>query len=83
MADRTSAELFSTMFEMLAENPTDEHKAMALKLWEKQYNFDFSPYQMGCEEALVTLGLAERGLEPGYEEDGEVWLYGPKDKRHS
>lgn len=83
MADRTSAELFNTIFTMLAENPTEEHKLMAHKMWEKQYNYDFSPYQMYCDEALVTLGLAEKGVDPKYPENGEVMLYGPAGKRHS
>lgn len=58
MADRTSAEIFSMMFEMLAENPTEEHKKMAKKLWPKRMHYDFSDYQMGCDKALLKLGLA-------------------------
>jgi hypothetical protein len=60
MADRTSASLFATFFEMLAKDPTDEHKAMARKLWPMRREYDFSEYQMYCDEALKRLGLARR-----------------------
>jgi hypothetical protein len=63
MADRTSAEIFATMFEMLAKNPTDEHKQMAKKLWRKRNHYDFSDYQMGCDDALIVLDLAKRDGE--------------------
>lgn len=76
MADRTSASLFGTVFKLLAENPTDEHKTMAGKLWPLTRDYDFSPYQMYCDEALITLGLARMGINPEWPEDGEVVLYG-------
>lgn len=60
MSDRTSAEIFSMIFEMLAENPTDEHKKMAKKIWPQRNHYDFSDYQMGCDKALIILGLATR-----------------------
>lgn len=63
MADRTSGEIFGMMFEMLAKDPTDDHKKMAKKLWPKRLQYDFSNYQMGCDEALIVLGLATRNGE--------------------
>lgn len=59
MADRTSAALFASIFEMLAENPTDEHKLIARRIWPKTREYDFQPYQMFCDEELAKLGLAK------------------------
>jgi hypothetical protein len=58
MADRTSASLFGMFFKVLAENPTDENKAIAERL-ARDYmrDYDFSPYQMYADDALRTLGL--------------------------
>lgn len=75
MADRTSAELFGTLFELLAENPTDEHKAIARRMFDLSGRYDFSEYQMEADEACVTLGLARRGIHAEYPEDGEVVLW--------
>jgi hypothetical protein len=75
VADRTSANLFSVIFELLAENPSEEHKTMAKKIWKLTRNFDFSFDQMGCDAALVTLGLARLGVDSKYPEDGEVVIY--------
>ena len=58
MADRTSAALFGEIFCMLAEDPTENNLKMAAKLYEKARQYDFSWCQMGCDEALLTLGLA-------------------------
>lgn len=77
MADRTSAELFGMMFEKLASNPTDEHKVWALELFERTKNYDFNEYQMDADSALETLGLARKGVDPEYPDEGEVWIYGP------
>lgn len=60
MSDRTSAEIFAIIFEELAKNPTEEHKAIARKIWPKRTQYDFSDYQMYCDEALVKLGLAAK-----------------------
>ena len=47
MADRTAARIFGTIFELLAENPTDDHKSIAKKIvtrFEKSNNHnDGSP----------------------------------------
>lgn len=61
MADRDSAEIFGFVFEYLAEQPQDERtKALALEMWAKTPGYDFCTYQMGCDEALIKLGLAQR-----------------------
>lgn len=81
MADRTSAEVFGLVFEMLAKKPTDENKEMARQLWKKTDGYDFGPSQMDCDAALKKLGLARKGVDPDYPEDGETMVYGPEKKR--
>jgi len=75
MADRTSARLFGDIFNMLAEEPTEKHKEMASKIFDKTYDYDFSNYQMYADEALKKLGLAKKGIGPDYPEDGEIIIY--------
>lgn len=77
MSDRTSAGVFGKMFNLLAKNPTDEHKEIAKELWPEIQEYDFSEYQMYCDDALIALGLAKTGINPKYPEDGEVIIYGP------
>lgn len=76
MADRTSAGIFAEVFEFLAKEP-EKNKEAALHFWEKQRDYDFSPEQMCCDEALTKLGLCRRGIHPDWPDDGEVDLYGP------
>ena len=59
MADRTSAALFAMIFNLLAkeQEPLDR-KAAARDLWKESFKYDFSPYQMECDSALIKLGLA-------------------------
>lgn len=77
MADRTSAAIFGMLFEKLASDPTPQHVEWAKWLWEQQSSYDFSPYQMSVDAALITLGLAHRGVDPEYPNDGEVMRYEP------
>lgn len=67
MADRTSAELFGVFFEFLAKNPTEENKEMAEDIYERIRDYDFSPDQMGCDDELITLGLAKIIPDPDCE----------------
>lgn len=76
MADRTSAELFGTIFSFLAENPTPAHKSLAWRLYDLSQRYDFSECQMDADDALVMLGIARRGIDPKHPEEGEVMLYG-------
>lgn len=75
MADRTSASLFGKIFDLLAKNPTEENKAIAAEIYPMRNGFDFSDYQMYCDESLIKLGLAKMGINPKYPEDGEVVIY--------
>lgn len=75
MADRTSARLFGEMFTLLAEYNDERARKMARVLWDRSGDYDFSNYQMGADDALITLGLACRGIDPDYPEDGETVRY--------
>ena len=77
MADRTSARVFGKVFRLLAKKPTDEHKAIATELWPETEEYDFSPDQMYCDDALKALGLAKMGVDPRWPDEGEVIIYGP------
>lgn len=79
MSDRTSAGLFATIFETLVR--LQEEKALspilardvAAKFWPLQRDYDFSPYQMSCDDALITLGLAKK-FRPGTDEECIAYL---------
>jgi hypothetical protein len=82
MADRTSAAIFGEMFNYLANGTPDAGaKRMAKKMWDMQKEYDFSPDQMACDNALVKLGLAAKSKDDegyacmayGPEGDREVW----------
>jgi hypothetical protein len=77
VSDRTSAGIYGEVFELLASDPTEQHKKWALKLWNGSFEHDFSPEQMDADKALKKLGLAIDGI---CEEFGdECVLY----RRHS
>lgn len=56
MADRTSAFLFRKIFDHLAGRDCLDPEAA----WALTRDYDFSPEQMHCDEALLSLGLAEK-----------------------
>lgn len=61
VSDRTSAEIFVDVFTYLAAQPkTPERDAFARKAWEWTGKYDFSPYQLDADDALIALGLAVR-----------------------
>ena len=88
MADRTAAGIFGIFFGQLAtdyeragedyDEPGD-HRAYLLKLarsmWTETWNYDFSPYQMERDEALLTLDLANDSDRTRMyrSRDGQVW----------
>lgn len=82
MADRSSAYLFGRVFKLIAEHVPEGagRDELAAEFWREQRDYDFSPYQMNVDETLSSLGLARRGVDPDWPDDGEVWLYGPKDE---
>jgi hypothetical protein len=77
MADRTSAGIFHRLFRKLATDPTDQHRLWAREFWEEAKQYDFSWYQLECDEELLVLGLARRGIDPDYPHEGETIFYGP------
>ena len=72
MSDRTSAALFGEIFELLAENPDDRMKEIAASIWPKRTDFDFNEYQMGCDAALIRLGLAKMVPDDESDDPDEV-----------
>lgn len=75
MADRTSATVFAMVFEHLSVVADERDKKLARMLWDEMGQYDFSYYQLGCDEALERLGLAKRVVD----EDGfDNWEYGPQ-----
>lgn len=76
MADRSSAELFGEIFTYLASQPkTAERDSFATRMWDLTGNYDFNAYQIYADEALVTLGLARRGVDPEHPDEGKTLLY--------
>lgn len=75
MADRTSAGIFGRIFEYLAQKPDRRAKEFALEMWSEAGGYDFSWYQMECDDALVTLGLAKRAHDPEYPDEGKRVFY--------
>ena len=57
MSDKTSAEIFGLIFNLLAKQPKSNQK-LAAKIWKISSQYDFHPCQMGCNDALKKLGLA-------------------------
>jgi hypothetical protein len=80
MADRNSAAIFGSFFTRLASDPTEQHMDWAKEMWNETLGYDFSPYQMYCEEALIVLGLCRMKIDPEYPDEGEVAWYGEEGK---
>lgn len=59
MSDHTSAAYFRDRFTRLARSTWLDHELVRLT-WADTFQYDFAPEQMGCDRALVTLGLAKR-----------------------
>lgn len=79
MADRSSAYLFSVIFETLLEElPAGEKRdALAKRFWDLSRNYDFSDRQLECDDVLIALGLAHKGIDPEYPNDGAITIYEP------
>ena len=77
MSDRSGAYLFSRIFKLVDEHVTDEkeRKKLAREFWKETRDYDFSYYDLDCDDVLIRLGLAKKGVNPRYPEDGEVTLY--------
>ena len=79
MADRSAAALFGMLFNHLAgKKPLDPET-----IWSLSQGYDFSPIQMGCDDALKKLGLlwvcrSEQCLANN--DDYGVHVYGPNSR---
>lgn len=77
MADHTAAEIFGRIFCKLANEKGDtlDKKKFSRWLWDlHRKKGDFSTDQMGCDEALIDLGLAKMVPDPDYPEDGDTLI---------
>ena len=66
MADRTSAQLFSDIFIMLSnfhDLPQERIREIAEQVYRMVNAYDFNDCQMGCDVALIKLGLATKDKE--------------------
>lgn len=75
MTDKNSAQLYGILFEVLAEDPTEENKALAKIFFDQSDAYAFTHDQMDVDEALITLGLAKREIDPDFPDEGEQVLY--------
>lgn len=85
MADRTAAEIFSKVFDILAKEVDETSVKAAQEIWDEMANYDFIPRQLHCDdESLVSLGLAkwvsakilnEKYPDEGYREDSDTLIY--------
>lgn len=76
MSDRTSAYLFARMFKYLARTPDEpEARKFARELMRESREYDFSNDQMGCDNALIKLGVAAKGIDPDDPDEHERVLY--------
>lgn len=66
MSDRSGALLFGKVFRLIAEHvPKEQRREVALGFWELMGDYDFSPYDLNANEALVKCELATREDEYG------------------
>ena len=62
MADRTSIVTFASLFVWLAKHPGATGCDVAVRVAELARCCDFSWEQLGCDDALIALGLARRDV---------------------
>ena len=58
MSNRHGAYLLAEVFAALAENPCDEHRRIAARIWHAAEDQDIDPVEMQCPAALTALGLS-------------------------
>ena len=82
MADRTAAELFGEIFNMIANDVKDPKRQseLAEEYWNKSKGYDFDVYQMDCDEALVKLDYARQTPSEEYEDEFVTKYYDPDDE---
>jgi hypothetical protein len=76
MGDSTSASMFRRVFLNLADGIADapamvaeERKRIASMLWDETSRLDFADYELECDDALITLGIARRVADPEYPDE--------------
>lgn len=64
MADRSGAEIFGTVFQIISGDLGLSREELAARVWREIKNYDFTEDQMGVDDALVELDLAKREPDP-------------------
>lgn len=65
MDDLTGA--YAYFLQLLAEKPDARSRALARRVWGRLLSDEVEPHNLRfCEEALVALGIARRGVHPDY-----------------
>lgn len=75
MGDSTSARIFGNFFYHAAQLKLTKKDKLVKFMWEAQLPYDFHPSDMECDEELIELGLARRGIDPDYDPEEETVLY--------
>ena len=70
MSDGTAATIFKQVFTRLARSIYLDHELVKLT-WADTFQYDFCAEDMGCDQQLITLGLAKR--------TGDVVVYRTQD----
>lgn len=65
------------VFRLLADDGQLDRDSLVEYFWNVRSKYDFSPYQMDCDDALVKLGLARLRIDPEYPNEPERMFYGP------
>jgi len=78
MADRSSAWLFNRIFTIIANDVVEARREpLAKAMWHESRSYDFRDSQMDCDDELIKLGLAHKGTDPDYPDDGMQTIYEP------
>ncbi len=75
MGDSTSARIFGDFFRNAAKLKCSKKDPHVKFMWCSQLPYDFHPSDMECDEELIELGLARRGIDPDYDPEEKTVLY--------
>jgi hypothetical protein len=76
MADRSSQWIFAEVFTMIAKYvPKKKQPEAAEAMWKLSMEFDFSPGDMEVDDILIGWGLAKKGVDKDYPDEGEITLF--------
>lgn len=74
MGDSRGAYTFGEVFTALADDKLTK-RDVAEKIWALLREYDFADYEMECDEALIKLGLAKKGIDPDWPDLGVTTVF--------